>query len=97
MDGLLARYRALGAALSPLYAPAKKEQDKDLPLISEAELQEAYESLRDFATNLDKESAEYAIGYLDDFRIPEEEQERVERLRDAVRNFDWDRVKEILA
>ena len=96
LEGLLERYRALGAALSPLYAPAK-ETDEDIPLISEAELQEAYESLRDFAANLDGESAKYALSYLDGFRIPEEEQERVEQLRAAIRDFDWDRVNEILS
>ena len=96
LDGLLERYRALGAALSPLYAPAKETQG-ELPLISENELSEAYQSIREFAENMDADSAEYALSYLDGFRIPEGEQERVERLRDAVRNFDWDRVNEILS
>ena len=94
---LLERYRALGAALSPLYAPAKKESDKDLPLISEARLREVYVSLRDSAENFDTESAECALNYLAGFRIPEEEKERVEQLRAAVHDFDWGRVGNILS
>ena len=96
LDGLLERYRALGAALSPLYAQEKGTQG-DLPLISDKELSEAYQSIREFAENLDEESAEYALTYLDGFRIPESELERVEQLRAAIRGFDWARVKEILS
>ncbi len=71
MFGLLERYRALGAALSPLYALAKNSQDeKKLPLISEDELREAYS------------------------RLSESDTQRVEQLRSAVNDFDWDRVNE---
>ena len=56
-----------------------------------------YESIREFAENLDEESAEYALTYLDGFRIPESERERVEQIRAAIRGFDWARVKEILS
>ena len=96
LDGLLERYRALGAVLSPLYAPAKKT-DGELPLISEAALREAYDSILEFAASLDADSAAYALEYLDGFRIPDSEAERVERLRAAIRNFDWDIVNEILS
>ena len=96
LAGLLERYRALGAALSPLYAPAKETQG-ELPLISENELSEAYQSIREFAENMDADSAEYALSYLDGFRIPEGEQERVEQLRNAVRGFDWGRVNKLLS
>ena len=98
LAGLLERYRALGAALSPLYAPAKNAQDdKELPIISENELREAYNSIRECAMSLDSEGALYALDYLNGFRLPESERQRSEQLRDAVNDFDWDRVNEILA
>ena len=98
LAGMLARYRALGAALSPLYAPAKNAQDeKELPLISENELCEAYNSLRECALGFDAEGAVYALDYLNGFRLSESEMQRVEQLRSAVNDFDWDRVNEILA
>ncbi|MBQ6982773.1 MAG: response regulator [Synergistaceae bacterium] len=98
LAGLLERYHALGAALSPLYAPAKNAQDDDeLPLISENELREAYNSIRECALSLDAEGAVYALDYLNGFRLSENEKRRVEQLRDAVNDFDWDRVNEILA
>ena len=93
LDGLLARYRALGVALSPLYASEKEARNEEaLPLISDDELREAYDSIREFAASLDADSVAYAVEYLDGFRIPEDERERVEQLRAAVRSFDWDRI-----
>ena len=98
LAGLLERYRTLGAALSPLYAPAKNAHDeKELPPISENELREAYNSIRECALSLDSDGALYALDYLNGFRLSESEMQRVEKLRSAVNDFDWDRVNEILA
>ena len=98
LAGLLKRYRALGAALSPLYAPATNAKaEKELPLASENELREAYNSLRDCALSFDAEGAAYALDYLSGFRLSDSEMQRVEQLRSAVDDFDWDRVSEILA
>ena len=98
LAGLLERYRALGAALSPLYAPAKNAQDdKELPLISENELREAYSSIRECALSLDTDGAVYVLDYLNGFSLPENEKQRVEQLRNAVNDFDWDCVNAILA
>ena len=98
LAGLLERYRALGAALSPLYDPAKNAQDKkQLPSISESELHEAYSSIRECALSLDVEGALYALDYLNGFSLSDSETQRVEQLRNAVNDFDWDRVDEILA
>ena len=96
LAGLLERYRALGAALSPLYASAKATNE-ELPLISDDELRETYDSIRDFAANFDSDSMAYALEYLDGFRIPEGEQERVQQLRSAIEGFDRSRINEILS
>ena len=39
----------------------------------------------------------YALEYLDGFRIPEGEQERVQQLRSAIEGFDRSRINEILS
>ena len=97
LAGLLERYRALGEALSPLYAPAENAQDgKELPLISENELREAYNSIRECALSFDAEGVIYALDYLDGFRLPESDAQRAGQLRTAVNDFDWDRINEIL-
>lgn len=97
LAGLLERYRALGKALSPLYAPAKNAEDEsELPPISENELHEAYDSIRECALSLDVEGALYVLDYLNGFRLPESDKQKVEQLRSAVNDFDWDRVNENL-
>ena len=95
---LLSRFRALGAALAPLCASDEARTDEaSLPLISEEALREAYDSLRELAESMDSDSAAYVLDYLGGFRIPEDERERVELLRKAIGNFDWDRIDGILS
>ena len=92
---LLADLRALGAALTPLRAPEKAKGD-ELPLISGDELREAYDTLRELAVNLDADSAKLTFAYLDGFRLPQSERGRVEALRRAITEFDWDKVETLL-
>ena len=47
--------------------------------------------------SLDIDGALYALDYLNGFSLSESEKQRVEQLRNAVNDFDWDRVDEILA
>ena len=97
LGDLLARFRALGAALSPLCAPAAAEEDESLPLISDAELREAYDGIREFAASMDSDGAAYVLDYLKGFRLPAEEQPRADALRQAVANYDWDQIDGILS
>ncbi len=98
LPALLERFRALGAALAPLGAgeEAPENAGAALPLISDDELREAYDGLRELAANLDSDNAKYVLNYLAGFRIPDGERERVEKLRAAIEGFDWDRIDEIL-
>ncbi|MBQ9458983.1 MAG: response regulator [Oscillospiraceae bacterium] len=97
LDELLRRFRALGGQLSPLCAPAGEERDDEsLPPISDEELREGYESLRELAANLDADNACRLLDCFGDYRLPAAERERVGALRHAVEEFDWDRVNEIL-
>ena len=97
LGDLLSRFRALGTALAPLCAPDTQVDDSSLPLISDDALSEAYDSLRELAASMDSDSAEYVLNYLAGFRIPDGERERVQRIRKAIENFDWDRIDGILS
>ncbi|MCR4584753.1 MAG: response regulator [Lachnospiraceae bacterium] len=98
LPGLLERYRGLVGKLAPLLEkPEETPKDDDLPMITDEELLEAYDSMREFIVSLDSDSMSYIINYLDGFRIPENERERVEGLRKAVGSYDWDRVNELLS
>jgi len=97
LGGLLARFRALGAALAPLREADAAQDDGGLPPLPNGKLREAYDSLREFAANMDSDGAAYVLNYLSGFRIPEGERARVERARQAVENFDWDKIEGILS
>ncbi len=96
IDGLLARIRALCAALAPLCGSDGAEEDESLPMISDDELREAYEELRGFAANLDAQSAAYVFDFLAGFRLPRGERERMKKVRRAIDGFDWEQVNELL-
>ena len=97
LDGLLARYRALGDRLAPLLTSNGEPDGEEKPLISDEELRDAYDGIREFAANLDVESVCYAMDSLNGYRVPETERERVDALRRAVSTYDWDRIHEILS
>ena len=91
LPGLVARFRALGEQLSPLYA-SPEAADTGKPEIPPEQLQEAYAAISELSESLDYDSIAYVIASLDEWRIPEQEKERVANLRDAAENFDWERV-----
>ena len=96
LDDLLAHYRALGEALAPLYRTKTADGGAALPPITDDKLREAYDALRKAAVDMDSESAEHTLRYLGGVRLSDAEHERVEQLRRAVANFDWDQIDGIL-
>jgi len=96
LDTLLPRFRALGEALAPLCAPEETAADETLPPISDDELRDAYDSLRELAANLDADNAKFVLDSLSGHRMPDAERGRVEALRRAVGEFDWERVNMLL-
>lgn len=95
MDRLLADYRRLGAALAPLLHPTE-EPKEELPLMAEEKLREIYRTLKDYAEAFDYDKMEDVEKLLGEYRIPESEQERVNAIRKAIANFDYDEVPELL-
>ena len=97
LDGLLARYRALGDRLAPLLTSNGEPDGEEKPLISDEELRDAYDGIREFAANLDIDSVCYVMDSLSACRVPDAERGRVDALRRAVSTYDWDRIHEILS
>ena len=83
---LLSDYRAYREYLAPVLQ--KDDADDARELISDEELSDAYEALREFIEMHDFDSADYIMETLAGYRIPEEKQERYERIRKAVRRVD---------
>ncbi len=93
MDELIANYRALGNALSPLVDTG---DDEDLPEMPAEKLEEAYAAIRELAQVFDYDSVTYIMDELSGMRPPAEEKERFERLKEAVSKPDWDMINSVL-
>ncbi|MBE7008118.1 MAG: response regulator [Ruminococcaceae bacterium] len=96
LGDLLARIRALCVSLAPLCGGDEAAEDETLPLISDDELSEAYEELRGFAASMDAQSAAYVFDFLAGYRLPQDERERVKKVKRAIDAFEWEQVEELL-
>ena len=96
LGDLLARIRALCVSLAPLCGGDEAAEDESLPLISGDELSEAYEELRGFAAGMDAQSAAYVFDFLAGYRLPQDERERVKKVKRAIDAFEWEQAGELL-
>ena len=96
LGDLLARIRALCVSLAPLCGGDEAAEDESLPLISGDELSEAYEELRGFAASMDAQSAAYVFDFLAGYRLPQDERERVKKVKRAIDAFEWEQAGELL-
>ncbi len=94
---LLARYRALGERLAPLLERAEPDGGEALPPIPKEKLLEAYDAIRESMQQFDLDAVSSILDALAEYDVPEGEKERCAALREAARDFDWDRIGEILA
>ncbi len=96
IDELLSSYRALGRCLAPL-AGQEPEPEKELPPISQEQLWDIYNMVRQLLEEFENDRAAAMIASLDGYRLPEEEQERACAIKRAAENFEWTQLEEILS
>ena len=91
---MLAMYRSYNEKLAPLQ-PAE-EDPTDKPLLSEAALAEAYETLQELSASFDFDDMAFVLKSLQKYRIPEKEAAHFEQVRQAASKPDWDRLCTLL-
>ena len=91
---LLNLYRSYIEKLKPMIKVEKDVSDK--PLIDEAELIEAYESMKEVAKSFDYDSLQFIFQSLDEYKLPEEEAKRYKQIKEAAAKLDWEKVNLIL-
>ena len=94
---LISRYRQLAKDLEPLAEGDDDDKDDDRPLISDEKLKEIFKSLQDYCKDYDLESIVGLVASLDEYRIPEEEMTRVDAIKKAVDNYDYEMIPDILS
>ncbi len=76
---------------------ADPEPEKVLkPTIETAMLMDAYATIGELAENLDFENMEYVLQMLGNYTIPAPDDAKIQAIREAVNQIDWDKVQEIL-
>ncbi|WP_242826974.1 hybrid sensor histidine kinase/response regulator [Butyrivibrio sp. MC2013] len=91
---LLEDYLAYKDKLKNLKENNKKSQN--LPKISEEDLKDAYEALRDVIPQMDYDSVEMILEQLSEYRLPDEDEERIEELDKLLKLFDWETMEELI-
>ena len=94
---LVSQYRKLAEGLAPLKETGTSDEEDDRPLITEEELQEIYKSLDEYCGNYDFDGVDNLVKTLEKYKIPENEAARVDEVRKAVDNYDYETIPEILS
>ena len=94
-EPLLTLYRSYSKKLSPLI-PNYSEDDSNKPLITEYDLNEAYEAMKDAAASFDYDTLNFVFESLDEYRLPKEEITRYMKIKNAASKLDWEIIKELL-
>ena len=92
---LLADYQRFLELLSPLYA-AEEAARETAPEISIGDLNEAYDSIRQFVESFDIDAIDNFISEIRKYRIPKTEESKFSAIEECVRNMDWIGLDEAL-
>ena len=66
-------------------------------MISDEELQGAYEALKDVISQMDYDSVEMIIGELGKYKLPGDDKDRIKRLKKSMKAMDWDTMTAIIS
>ncbi len=93
---LLMQYRGYKDVLAKVFG---KEEEEDLskPEISPADLKELYSMIKGFAANFDLDNIDKMIEETKNYRIPKDEREKFEKVKDCVTAADWGTLEQLLS
>ncbi|WP_051212925.1 two-component regulator propeller domain-containing protein [Butyrivibrio fibrisolvens] len=94
-DELLDRYLEFEDKLSRL-SESEKDDDSDKEAISEEELKDAYEALKDVIPQMDYDSVELILNQLKEYKLPKEDKEKMTQLGKMLKSFDWDAMESLI-
>ena len=92
---LLSKYRSYKPILAKVFG-SNDEPDMSLPEIPVADLHEMYSLIKGFAADFDLDNIDRMMEEAKNFRVPEAERERFEKIKECVTNADWGTLEELL-
>ena len=60
------------------------------------ELAEAYETIKEAAASFDIDTVEFVLQSLEEYKLPENELEKFNRLKDAANKLEWEKISDLL-
>ena len=93
---LLSLYRSYKPVLEQVFGKPD-EQDMSLPEISVEDLHEMYSLIKGFAADFDLDNIDNMMAEAKNYRIPEAERERFEKIKECVTAADWSTLEQLLA
>ena len=93
---LLSQYRGYKPVLAEVFGK-NDEPDMSLPEISIEDLHEMYSLIKGFAADFDLDNIDNMIAEAKNYRIPESERERFEKIKECVTAADWSTLEQLLA
>lgn len=94
--GLLNDFRELGIRLSQILTKDEDNDEDGLPEIDIDMLNDAYNTISEFAASMDYENTLFVLGELKNYKFTDEERNRIKEIHSAVENLDWEKVSAII-
>lgn len=92
---LLSLYRSYKPELAKVFGN-NDEPDMSLPEISVDDLHEMYSLIKGFAADFDLDNIDRMMEEAKNYRIPESEREKFEKIKECVTSADWGTLEELL-
>lgn len=95
LDHLLELYRSYKERLLPYMQEKQKRLENKKP-ISDDELEEAFDALKEVVPTLDTDGVEMILEELSLYELPQDKQAIVDKVENMLRQCDWDGLEELL-
>ena len=96
-DALLNLYRSFKDKLARIEEiTIEPEQVPSKLAISDTELSNAFDALRKFIKEMDYDAIEMIMAELSQYELPPEAAEKIKKMAEPLRNYDWDAMSNIL-
>ena len=93
-DALISLYKSYEDKLNPLNE--EDEDDSGKEQISESELNDAYEALKEMVPQMDYDAIEMIMEELKEYRLPAKDKERISKLNKLLKVYDWEEMEKVL-
>ncbi len=94
---LLTLYASYKEKLARIAGEETAEQQEERRTVTEVELKDAYEALKEMIPQMDYDGVEMVLEQMSSCKLPEEDEKKFDRIKELLKQFDWDAMEEIIS